>query len=66
MDNKIIDFLSDSKTGLTPSVTDSSRSIPGFEIAHHDSPSNRCKHVVSVYIKNLLKHEIINCDLDNV
>ena len=61
-----IDFLDVSETWLTPSVTDSFISIPGYEIARHDSPSNRCKHGVSVYIKNVLKYEIINCDVDNV
>ena len=64
--NNNIDFLGISETWLTSSVENSFLSIPGYEIVRHDSPSQRRKHGVAVYLRNHLKFNIIDCNIDNV
>ena len=66
LNNNNIDFLGISETWLTNSVTDSFLVIPGYEIVRHDSPSQRRKHGVAVYIRNNLKFNVISCNVDNV
>ena len=58
LNNNNIDFLGISETWLTNSVTDSFPILQGYEIVRHESPSQRPKHGMALYVIDLGLHII--------
>ena len=55
-----------SETWLTSSVLDSFVSVPGYDIVRSDSPSDRRKHGVAVYIRRGIRYEVVPGTVSNV
>ena len=55
-----------SETWLTSSVLDSFISVPGYDIVRSDSPSDRRKHGVAVYIRRGIRYEVVPGTVSNV
>ena len=61
-----IDLLGISETWLTSDIGDSFVNIIDYEIVRSDNPGPVRKHGVAMYIKRVIKFEVISCILKNV
>ena len=66
LSNNSIDFLAMSETWLTNSSMNSILDIHNYEIVRSDSPSQRRKHGMAVYIRNCIKFTVVSCNVDNM